>query len=462
MVKLEVILIFSLLIFFTFLFGCINSEKEVLENSNSISYKVERGVGGCEWWGICWDGVKEFTLKNEEECLDSFRQAEMAFTVLQLEYTNNTNTNMNIFGHTKLPNPEGEAYSRLMYYGQKEYYNFLTSNLIDFWIHNTDVVLITPKTTKKFELKVLGCYSEATIDLINNDTNEVVDTLNLIDEKSVNPNCGGNNQPPCDNECRYFYVPEDGVCVYCGDLNTAPCKYSGCKEGGVKLGGKCISLESCNNLPSHKFYKEDCISCGNLNEPYCDFGCNEGYFKQKGVCVLNCSEGYVNVGEECFKDCLSKGLLEQDDDCVSSCSKLHTLSDWRCVRCGFLNQIPCENGCNDGLDITNGICTHCEVDGNTPCENDCIDWAIKKDGVCVSCGWDNRIVCEQGCKGGYIEKNGICISCGYGGQEPCYNGCNEWFIEINGVCVSCGDEGSSPCPNGWCKYGFVEKDGVCS
>lgn len=107
-----------------------------------------------------------------------------------------------------------------------------------------------------------------------------------------------------------------------------------------------------------------------------------------------------------------------------------------CDICGGTGQVPCDSGCQTGLNV--------------------------KGGVCSSCGANNQPPCDNGCKAGTVLNGNLCRTCGNLNQLPCSNGCLYPLKVAGGVCKQCGNQGQVPCDNTGCNQGLVNKGNVCS
>lgn len=131
-----------------------------------------------------------------------------------------------------------------------------------------------------------------------------------------------------------------------------------------------------------------------------------------------------------------------------------------CRACGKKGRLPCDWGCDQGLNIRNDLCDICGGDFQPPCDKGCDPGLGLAQSLCRQCGNAGQIPCNNGCKGGLRLKNGLCAACGGQSQPPCDSGCNPGTRLINGVCTLCGYNGQPPCTNG-CVYPMKVAGGVC-
>lgn len=131
-----------------------------------------------------------------------------------------------------------------------------------------------------------------------------------------------------------------------------------------------------------------------------------------------------------------------------------------CRACGIQGRVPCEWGCDAGLDLLKGLCQPCGSDGQVPCDKGCKPGLGMANGLCRACGGLNQIPCDKGCAPGLGVLNGVCARCGGVGQPPCQGGCGPGTRLLNGVCVQCGGLNQPPCDKG-CNYPYRVSNGVC-
>lgn len=107
-----------------------------------------------------------------------------------------------------------------------------------------------------------------------------------------------------------------------------------------------------------------------------------------------------------------------------------------------LGEKPCYGkSCSAGLKIVNGVCGVCGDLDQVPCPEGC-DFGLENvDGRCKvreeqRCGAYNKEPCEDGsCEGDLEAFNGICMSCGRFNRPPCSTGCDEGLVTLeNGLC----------------------------
>jgi hypothetical protein len=117
-----------------------------------------------------------------------------------------------------------------------------------------------------------------------------------------------------------------------------------------------------------------------------------------------------------------------------------------CSQCGGEELIPCDSGCNPGLELIGGLCRHCGTAGKPPCKNGCKPPLRLANGVCQLCGATGQLPCDSGCDPQLELRDGRCQP-----RTPPEEVC----VTINNPCVPDSQPGKHCCkePPQLCVYG---------
>ncbi len=300
-----------------------------------------------------------------------------------------------------------------------------------------------------------------------------------------------------DDTCR-----ENGDVNFCGD-SCEPCVQPDGGEVSCQ-GGQCVQrcpegTHPCNDVCVPDNDLNHCGSaCAACPEPeyalsfcaeddltgffYCDFTCQDGFFRQGDVCEQegdpNCcgpdcmrcpappayGDG-VCVDDECTFRCFDGFHLCEDGQCQPNDSNQYCGPDCEtCSSPGFGN-VACVGGnctpyCPEGLrlcpdsicrvdtEVTScgAFCEECEaptggsvecVDGN--CVTHCPDGTHECNGACVG---DHLVSsCGESCSACVQPANGVaeCVLDNDNGSYACDFTCNSGLVKYNGGCVAAGD-----------------------
>ncbi len=185
----------------------------------------------------------------------------------------------------------------------------------------------------------------------------------------------------CCNET-YFTThlccPPDKICCALGHSCCVPgeqCTTEGCCQPNRVCGNHCCeSGVFCSPIDS----------CCNSGDSLCPPG--NGCCPHDAICTVEgcCRPPAHATNEHCCQDPETQWIAGE------------------CRQCGKVGQIPCGNGCKDGLRLNNGLCAVCGDEGQIPCDgmtcksnlNLNIDMLSNKLICTASCGHFHQYACR--------------------------------------------------------------------